>query len=77
MMPIEDADYFVRLVPFPNRGADALVVSNGDGTYSVYLDARLDRDHQIDGYSHELDHMIRDDLHRNDASIEEIENAGP
>lgn len=70
---VENADYFVRLVSFPNRAADACVVSNGDGTFSVYLDSRLDDAHRIAGMEHELKHMERDDLYNIDTPIEEIE----
>lgn len=73
MAIIENADYFIRLVQFPNRSADAVVVENDDGTYSVYMDSRLDREHHLEGYSHELEHMMRDDIYRSDVPITEIE----
>lgn len=72
-LPIEDADYFIRMIPFPNRSSDAVVVANDDGTYSVYMDSRLDREHHIEGYSHEFEHMVDDDIYRSDEPIESIE----
>lgn len=61
-MPIEDCDYFIRLIPFPTN-VPAFIRLNTDGTYSLYLNALLDREHHIDGYEHELWHMIHDDMY--------------
>lgn len=70
-MPIEDADYFVYVMQF-----HAPIVSccrlNSDGTYSVYFNSDYDREHWIEGYEHELWHMINDDLY-GDKNILDIE----
>ena len=60
-LPIEGADYFVRMLRLPDnvRGAVRL---NSDGTFSVYLNPDYSREDQIDTYEHELWHIIRDDL---------------
>lgn len=62
MLPIEGADYFVQVIPFPTA-CPAFVMLNADGTYTLFLNAKLDREQQLDGYEHELWHMIRDDLY--------------
>lgn len=70
-MPIEDCDYFIRVIKFPVP-IPAFVLLNSDGTYSLYLNADFDFCTQLDGYEHELWHIIRDDLY-SEKSIEEIE----
>lgn len=71
-MPLEDCDYFIRLIPFPTN-VPAFIRLNTDGTYSLYLNSLLDRDHHIDGYEHELWHMIHDDLY-GDKDIHALES---
>ena len=64
LLPIENADYFVKVIPFPPEvPVSAFLRLNEDDTYTVYFNARLDREHWLDGYEHELWHMIRDDLY--------------
>lgn len=62
-MLIENADYFVRLVPFPPGVVDGFVVQNGDGTFSVYLDANADEEHRRVALEHELNHIRLDHFH--------------
>lgn len=73
-MPIEGADYFVYIVPFPNYAADGFVVSNGDGTCSVLLNANTTLERQRDAMDHELVHIQRDDLFR-EGDVTEMEAA--
>lgn len=70
-MPIEDCDYFVKVIPFPVR-VPAFVHLNSDGTYIIFLNANLDFEHLIDGWEHELMHILRDDLF-GDKDIADIE----
>ena len=71
-MPIENCDYFIRVIKFPVP-IPAFLLLNSDGTYSLYLNADFDFCAQIDGYEHELWHMIRDDLY-SEKDIRTIEN---
>lgn len=69
-MVIEDADYFIRVVPFPKGcGCKAMVLLNDDSTYSVYADPTATRE----DYLHELRHLERDDFFNN-RPITEIED---
>lgn len=61
-MPIENADYFIRYMKLPPK-IWAFVTPNDDGTYSVYLDPRRSREQQIEDYTHELNHILNDDLY--------------
>lgn len=71
-MKIEGADYFVHLVPFPNFAADGLVVSNGDGTETVLINANTSYDKQRDAMRHEKRHIDSNDLYR-DGDVAEME----
>ena len=74
-MLIEGADFFVRIVDFPvGAGCHGMVILNEDGTYSVYLDARVNTDTQKDAMRHEYDHMANDDMY-GDKDIWELEEA--
>ena len=70
-LPIEQADYFIVMMHLPPK-IFAFVRSNGDSTYTVYLDPRRDFFQRLDDYEHELWHIIHGDLF-SDKSIEEIE----
>lgn len=71
-MLIEGADYFVRKTNIPTNNG-GLVVLNEDGTYSVYINDRLDPERQKRAMRHEYDHMANDDLFK-DCPIEEVED---
>ena len=70
-MPIENCDYYVYLVPLP-VGVHALVSDNGDTTFSIYLNDREDFDHNLDGWEHEIWHILHDDFY-GDKDITDIE----
>lgn len=70
---IEGADYYVRVVDFPSAKLGGVVTPNDDGTYSVYINSRLDSKHQRRACDHELRHIKNGDLH-GDKDIAEIEN---
>lgn len=69
---LEGADYFVRLVDLPPE-LGGLVSPNDDGTYNVYLNARRDREHNIDTYCHEVFEHIENNDFQNGKPIEDIE----
>ena len=70
--PLENADYFIALMPLPPK-IYAFVRSNGDGTYTIYLDPNRSREQQIEDYIHELWHILRDDFY-NGEPIQKVEN---
>lgn len=70
-MPIENADYFIKVIPFPVP-VPAFIHLNSDGTYNIFLNSNLDYDHMLDGYEHELWHIIRGDFY-GDKGILDIE----
>lgn len=73
---IENVDYFVRVVHFPNRSTPAQVWVNDDGTFDIYVD---DLAADIDAaVAHELTHIKNDHFYddiRPVANLEEEANA--
>ena len=67
-MPIENADYFIRVMPFP-VAVPAFVRLNDDGTYCIYLNANVP-EKWLDGYIHELWHIVDDDLFSEKTAVE-------
>lgn len=65
-MLIEGQDYFVRVLPFPNCAVDGSVVSNHDGTASIYINSRVCQKRQEEALEHELEHLANDDLYSED-----------
>ena len=41
MSYLEGVDYWVRLVEFPSMASPAVTVSNGDGTFTIYINSRF------------------------------------
>lgn len=70
-LPIEGRDYFIVVIPF-HTPIPAAIRLNSDGTYTMYLNSEFDFEHWLDGYEHEMWHMIRDDLY-GEKDIRDIE----
>lgn len=70
-MPIENCDYFVRVMPFP-VAVPAFLRLNPDGSYSVYLNANLSAEAQENGFWHEINHIVNDDIYY-DGDVMDIE----
>lgn len=68
----EGVDYFVRYVEFPNQAAGGVSVSNGDGTFSIYINTRCSPERQQKALRHELQHLIKNHFFR-DGAIEQVE----
>ena len=64
-------DFFVRIVDLPTT-IGGMVSPNDDGTFSIYINARLSTDQQRKALDHELDHIRNDDFYSS-ATIEECE----
>ena len=73
-MLIENVDYFVRIVQFPNAANKGIVCPNDDGTFDIYLNS-LYPDLK-EGYDHEVRHLLLDHF-GSYKSIEAIEREAP
>lgn len=72
LLPMDDCDFFVRLVPFPRGAKHGATATNPDGTFSMYLDANASDEAKKRAYWHEYEHIAYDDFY-NEKSIDEIE----
>lgn len=75
MKLIEGVDYRVRYVEFPNTGSPSVAVSNGDGTYTVYVNTRFSIEEQARGLRHELEHLEGGHFERSSDDLAALESA--
>lgn len=62
------SDIFVHYIDF-ETSIPATSTVNEDGSYSIFLNSRLTREQQINGYMHELKHILQLDFENRDKSI--------
>lgn len=43
------------------------IVLNNDGSYSIFINARLNRERQLAAYRHALSHILKRDFRKSDA----------
>lgn len=64
-MPI---DYQIILLDMPTNEA---VTVNKDGSYTIFINARLNREQQIKSYYHAMKHIVGEDFEKE--NVQEIE----
>ncbi len=69
---IENVDYFLHYVQFPNRANPSMVFPNDDGTFDIYLNTLFDKDFLRRKLEHELEHLYDEHFYV-DLPIETIE----
>lgn len=52
---------------------DSNIVENPDGTFTIYLNSRMTRERNIEGYLHEMIHLCNGDL-TGTSNIHDVEN---
>lgn len=77
-MKIIESDVIPRVVDFKEFGISGtrtheIVTPNSDGTYTVFLNARLSYQQQVSAYRHALSHIVNDDFSKGD--VQQIESA--
>lgn len=72
MRYIPESDYFIRYVDLPLH-IGGCTVMNSDGTFSIYINARLPVEKQWSAFKHELVHIMDDHFYRDDLTTEEKE----
>ncbi len=48
---------------------------NEDGSFTIFINARISRARQMLAYQHALEHIMRDDFNKIDMDVDEIEKA--
>ena len=66
---------FVRTIPLPNA-VRAVTLPNNDGTFDIYINARLPEELQERALAHELEHIRRDHFYNDDPVWINEEEAG-
>lgn len=70
-MTKEPDDVFVHLLNLPD-GTSETVSENSDGTYSIFINARLSTDRQLRAYRHALKHIRSGDFDKIDVQAIEL-----
>ncbi len=52
----------------------AITTDNKDGTYTIFINSKLNLEQQQRGYIHELEHILKGDYSRIDTNIIELES---
>lgn len=61
MTKVTSDDIFIQLVNFPTTTKEA-VTPNEDGSYTIFINARLSSEEQMKSYQHALKHIQRNDF---------------
>lgn len=59
---------------FPNTASPSLAVSNGDGTFSIYINTLFCEAKQRESLRHEVEHLTEEHFFRDDLTIVQIEH---
>jgi len=62
-------------VEFPNNGSPSLAVSNGDGTFNIYINTLFCEARQRESLKHEVEHLTEEHFFRDDLTITQIERS--
>lgn len=55
---------------FPNYGKE-MVIPNEDGSYTIFINSRLNHEQQVKSYYHAMKHIVGEDFEKN--NVQEIE----
>lgn len=69
----EGMDYWIRFVEFPNMANESVVVSHGDGTFTIYINTLFCEAKQKERLVHELNHLQKEHFYRDNLPITSIE----
>lgn len=70
----KDVNVFIK--NFPNTKEAEAITENPDGTYTIFLNARMSYERQLEAYQHALEHIQNNDFQKLDVQqIEAIAHA--
>lgn len=72
MTMIPDADISIVVMDFKDTKTKELVTENSDGSYSIFINARLSYESQLKAYEHALTHINNNDFENTDVQQIEI-----
>lgn len=62
----EGIDYFVKRIEFPNMASAGVAASNGDGTFTIFINSLFCHEKQDEALDHELKHLKENHFYRED-----------
>lgn len=65
-------DIFVNIIDFPSTKVKEAVTENEDGSYTIFLNAKMDRTTLEKAYFHALNHIKNNDFEKQD--VQKIEH---
>ena len=68
-------DILVKLIDFPEKGNET-VTKNDDDSYTIFINAKLSYEKQLEAYAHALKHILGDDFTKDDISKIELDAHG-
>ena len=71
----EGIDYWIRYRDFPSKASESVVVSHGDGTFTILINTLFCPQIQRERLEHEIRHLTEEHFYRDDLEIEQIEHA--
>lgn len=63
---------FVHYLNMPTS-VKSNVTHNEDGSYSIFINARLSQNQQVNAYMHEIEHILKDDFNRRHETVDRLE----
>ena len=60
------SNIFIRIVKLPSDSVRAVTIPNDDGTFDIYINARLPEELQRKALEHELNHIRKDHFYNDD-----------
>lgn len=63
-MVIFTNEIFVHLLDFKESIAKETITENPDGSYSIFINSRLNKEQQVNAYLHALSHITRLDFEK-------------
>lgn len=64
-------DVLVKVIDFPNTKISESVTANPDGSYTIFLNAKMSHERLQKAYLHALGHITHNDFEKSD--VQEIE----
>ena len=62
----EGVDYFIKKIEFPNMASAGVAASNGDGTFTIFINSLFCEEKQQEAIDHELRHLKENHFYRED-----------
>ena len=66
-------DVFVKVIDFPTTKVSETVTENEDGSYTIFLNAKMDNTKMRQAYAHALGHITENDFEKTNVQMIEYE----